>query len=130
MSTARICIVIAFGLIVMTRAMLMAEQRRLGGIDNRRPRRQWRQLKGRGARILETYHDAIEAFAPLAAAVWVAESAGALQKQVDVLAMAWVITRVVHPAAHVAEADYLRAGLGVLSWVCVAGLFALGLTAG
>lgn len=128
MTTAKTCIVIAFGLILVTRMMLLTEQRRLGSIDNRRPRRQWRQLKDRGARVLETYHDAVEAFAPFAAAVWIAETMGAVQKRVDVLAIAWVISRVVHPAAHVAEADYLRAGLGVLSLVCVGGLFALGLT--
>ena len=130
MSTGFVCIAIAFGLVLVTRVLLLLEQRQLGEVDNRRPRRQWRQLKGRGARVLEAYIDAKEAFAPFAAAVLVADFAGAAGKRVDMLAMAWVIARVVHPAAHVAEADYLRAGLGLFSTVCVVGLFAAAFLAG
>jgi len=127
MTTAFSCIAVAFGLIIVTRAMLLFEQRSLGGIDNQRPRRQWRQLKERGARVLETHVDAVESFAPFAAAVLVAHFADANPKRIDMLAVAWIIAKVVHPAAHVAEADYLRAGLGLMSWLCVGGLFALAL---
>jgi uncharacterized MAPEG superfamily protein len=127
-TTAFTCIAIAFGLIVVTRGMLLFEQRRLGTIDNTRPRRQWRQLKDRGARVLETHADAVESFAPFAAAVLIAHFAGAIPKRIDMLAIAWTIVKVVHPAAHVAEADYLRAGLGAMSWLCVASLFTLALT--
>ena len=129
MTTAFACVAVAFGLIVVTRIMLLMEQRKLGAIDNQRPRRQWRQLKERGARVLETHVDAVEAFAPFAAAVLIAHFADATPKRIDMLAIAWVISKVVHPAAHVAEADYLRAGLSIMSWICVGGLFALALTA-
>lgn len=125
MTTAFTCIAVAFGLIVVTRGMLLFEQRKLGEIDNQRPRKQWRQLKDRGARVLETHVDAVEAFAPFAAAVLIAHFAGAVPKRIDMLAIAWTIAKVVHPAAHVAEADYLRAGLGLMSWLCVGGLFAI-----
>lgn len=127
MTTAFTCVAVAFGLIVVTRVMLLLEQRKLGGFDNQRPRRQWRQLKDRGARVLEAHVDAVEAFAPFAAAVLIAHFAEAIPKRIDMLAIAWVIAKVVHPAAHVAEADYLRAGLGVMSWLCVGGLFVLAL---
>lgn len=129
MNTAFASIAAAFALIVVTRIMLLLEQKKLGSYDNQRPRRQWRQLKDRGARVLETHVDAVESFAPFAAAVLVAHFSDAVPKRVDMLAMAWVVCKVVHPAAHVAEADYLRAGLGVMSYVCVAGLFALALLA-
>ena len=125
MSTALNCVVVALGLILVTRAMLLFEQKKLGAIDNMRPRRQWRQLKDRGARVLEAHTDALEAFAPFAAAVIIAHLVGANEKRTDMLAIAWVIARVVHPAAHIAQADYLRAGLGVMSWLCVVGMFAL-----
>ena len=125
MTMAFTCVAVAFGLIVVTRAMLLFEQRKLGEIDNQRPRKQWRQLKDRGARVLETHVDAVEAFAPFAAAVLIAHASGAVPKRVDMLAIAWTLAKVVHPAAHVAEADYLRAGLGFMSWLCVAGLFAM-----
>ncbi len=129
MNMAFASIAAAFALIVVTRIMLLLEQSKLGSIDNGRPRRQWRQLKDRGARVLETHVDAVEAFAPFAAAVLIAHFADASPKRVDMLAMAWVVCKVVHPAAHVAEADYLRAGLTAVSWLCVGGLFALALMA-
>lgn len=129
MTTASACIVVAFGLVIVTRILLLLEQRKLGAIDNKRPRKQWRRLTGRGARVLEAYRDAVDAFAPFVAAVLVVQQTEAIQKRIDMLALAWVIARVVHPAAHVAEADYLRSFLGVLSYACVGGLFALALLA-
>jgi uncharacterized MAPEG superfamily protein len=93
--------------------------------DNREPRAwQARQDNPRSNRANAAQMNAFEAFAPFAAGVLMAQLAGVDPTRISVLAIAFVLLRVLHGVFYVAGVHALRslvwfAGFGVVVWLMV-----------
>jgi uncharacterized MAPEG superfamily protein len=122
------CLIAGFVLTLVAKLPVLAYQWR-EGYDHRDPRGQRARLSGIAARARSAHQDAIEAFAPFAAAVLAAHLLGADPRRSSVLAVTWLVARTLHVLAYLADADYLRTGLALLSTVAVLGLFGLAVAA-
>lgn len=91
--------------------------------DNRQPRTYAAELTGWRLRAHWTHLNSIEAFAPFAAAVLVAQQAGARQSHVDPLAMAFIAARVVYGVCYLSDRGWMRSTVYIIGWGCVIGLF-------
>jgi uncharacterized MAPEG superfamily protein len=93
------------------------------GFDNRAPREFQARLAGFPARAHWAHLNSIEAFAPFAAAVIIAQQLGAAQARVDLLALSFIGFRLAYGALYLAN----RATLRSLAWsgglACVIALF-------
>ena len=89
-----------------------------GGRDNHQPRVQALRLEGRAARAAGASANAFEGFPIFAAAVLMSAFAGAAGALVTAGSLVWVVVRVVHGLAYVADKPGLRGpmfGLGALT---------------
>lgn len=120
LSTAYWCVLIAALLPYCWIALAKASAPRY---DNRDPRG-WiaRQDHPRLKRAYNAHLNALEAFAPFAAAVALAQLADVTHERIAVLAVAFVMLRLLHGIAYVADLAWLRS----LAWFgaigCVAAL--------
>lgn len=96
-----------------------------GGVDNRQPRVGLEQLTGWCRRVDWAHRNHFEAFAPFAAAVILAHSAGVTPTTVNLLAGMFVATRIGYTAAYVADRATLRSLICAAGLACVIALFAL-----
>lgn len=91
--------------------------------DNRNPRAWLADLSGWRARANAAQQNAFEAFPLFAAAVIVASQLGADATRVDMLAVTFIVARIGHLAAYLAD----RAALRSLAWFigvgCVVAIF-------
>jgi uncharacterized MAPEG superfamily protein len=118
------CVFAAFLLIYLTRLpVLVATQRQEGHVDIANPREQQARLQGPGSRAQAAHLNTIEAFAPFAAAVWVAHYAGADPDLRDGLALLFVGLRVTYVAAYLADLNPWRTLIWAAAFMCVVGLF-------
>jgi uncharacterized MAPEG superfamily protein len=96
--------------------------------DNSAPRAQLEQGSGVRQRAYWAHLNGFEAFAPFAAAVIIAHLAGAAQSTIDVLAVAFVVLRVIYVWLYLADKPGARslvwsAGFGVvIALFAVAGM--------
>lgn len=122
LSTAYWCVLIAALLPYVWVALAKASVPRY---DNRDPRG-WiaRQDHPRLKRAYNAHLNALEAFAPFAAGVVLAQLAGVVPDRIAMLAIAFVALRVLHGLAYVADLAWLRS----LAWFgaigCVIALLA------
>lgn len=122
LSTAYWCVLIAALLPYVWVALAKASAPRY---DNRDPRG-WiaRQDHPRLKRAYNAHLNALEAFAPFAAGVVLAQLAGVAPERIAMLAIAFVALRVLHGLAYVADLAWLRS----LAWFgaigCVVALLA------
>lgn len=122
LSTAYWCVLIAALLPYGWVALAKASAPRY---DNRDPRG-WiaRQDHPRLKRAYNAHLNALEAFAPFAAGVVLAQLAGVAPDRIAMLAIAFVVLRVLHGLAYVADLAWLRS----LAWFgaigCVVALLA------
>ena len=86
--------------------------------NNKRPREFQEQLTGWRLRAHWAHLNSFEAFPPFAAAVLVAQQAGADQGRVDLLAMSFIAARLVYGAMYLANLAPLRS----LVWAVGLGL--------
>jgi uncharacterized MAPEG superfamily protein len=91
--------------------------------DNRDPRAWLARLTGWRARANAAQHNGFEAFPFFAAAVIIAQLAGAGQGRIDALALGFIAARVAHFAAYVADIPTLRSIMWFTGLGCVVGLF-------
>jgi len=98
-----------------------------GGYDNSSPRSSLDALSGWRQRADWAHRNHFEAFAPFAAAVLVAHWVHAPQGQVDVLAGAFILLRVLYTVAYLANVAWLRSAFWALGFACVVLLFCTGL---
>ena len=101
------------------------ERRKIGGRDNRHPRVQAQKLEGRAARAMGASQNAFEGFPIFAAAVLMCAFAGAAGTTVTVVSVVWVVVRIAHGLAYVADNPGLRGpmwGLGALSNLVLMGM--------
>ena len=82
------------------------------GFDNRNPRDWLGKQDGFRRRANAAQHNGFEAFPLFAAAVLVAQAAGAPQPRVDLLAVIFVLARLFYTAVYVADLPKLRS----LAW--------------
>ena len=95
------------------------------GYDNRRPREFMGKLEGRHKRAHYAQLNSYEAFPPFAAGVIIAHNAGALQAQVDLLAVSFVIFRVLYGICYVYDWPNWRSLVWVMAFACIIGLFVI-----
>ncbi len=118
------CIFAAFVLIYLTRLpVLIASYRQEGRVDIANPREQQARLKGIGSRAQAAHLNTIEAFAPFAAAVWVAHFGGSDPGLRDGLALAFVGLRVIYVGAYLADQNPWRTVIWTAAFTCIVGLF-------
>ncbi len=96
---------------------------RAGGYDNRHPRAQQATLTGWGARSVAAHQNGFETFAPFAAAVLVAHLAGGSPWHVDILAMVFVLSRVLYVVCYLADQATLRSAVWSVGWLATLALF-------
>ena len=120
MATAYWCILVAA---LLPYAWYTAARAGAGRIDNRDPRSGMARLdEGRARRANNAQYNAFEAFAPFAAAVLMAQAAGVDPARIDMLAIAFVVLRVLHGFFYLANIHALRslcwfAGFAVVAWL-------------
>ena len=94
-----------------------------GRIDNHDPRAGMARLdEGRPRRANNAQYNAFEAFAPFAAAVLMAQAAGVDPARIGMLAIAFVVLRVLHGLFYLVNIHALRslcwfAGFAVVVWL-------------
>lgn len=119
-----ICVALAFALVIVSHwPVIFAKWK--GGYDNKNPRDQADKLEGWGARAWAAEQNAIENFAPFAAAVIIAHLSGADAQRSALLAYVFVGARALHLATYIADLDYLRTTLWFMGMLATAGLFVL-----
>lgn len=118
------CVFVAFILIYLPRlpairATLAAE----GHIDIANPRLQQSRLRGLGSRAQAAHMNSVEAFAPFAAAVWVAHYSGVDSALRDSLALIFIAARVGFIGAYLADMNPWRTLVWTVGFVAVIALF-------
>ena len=96
-----------------------------GTYDNITPRVQQQRLTGAGARAQAAHQNALEAFAPFAAAIWAAHAFGVDALVRDSLAAAFVGLRLVYWYAYMKDWGNGRSIVWALAWLIIAALFVL-----
>ena len=91
--------------------------------DNRAPRLQQAQLQGLPARALWAQNNAFESHPAFLAAVLAAIQAGVPSEQVNIAAIAYTVTRLLHGVFYLANQASARSTVWALGLVIVAGLF-------
>jgi len=93
------------------------------GYDNANPREFLSKLDGKGKRANNAQMNAYEAFPPFAAGVIIASLAGAPQSQIDLLAVSFVVFRVMYSIFYVQDKPSARTAVWFLAFACIVGLF-------
>lgn len=118
------CLLVAFMMIYAPRmpaikGVIEAE----GHYDLGNPRPQQARLTGRAARAQAAHLNSLEAFAPFAAAVWVAHYGGTDAVLRDTLALVFVGARGLYILAYLADMNPWRTIVWTIGTLCVIGLF-------
>jgi uncharacterized MAPEG superfamily protein len=118
------CTFVAFMLIYAPRmAAIRGAIAQEGRYDLAEPRLQQARLTGRGGRAQAAHLNSIEAFAPFAAAVWVAHYAGSDPLLRDTLAVVFVVARGLYILAYLADLNPWRTVAWTVGIFAVIGLF-------
>lgn len=96
------------------------------GYDNGMPRIFLAGLSGWPKRADWAQKNALEAFPPFAAGVIIAHLTGAEQLTVDVLAVVFMIARILHGIFYITDRSTLRSVVWLTGFMCVVGLFVAG----
>lgn len=123
METSIWCVIAVFILIYLPRLpALLGTLRQEGRIDLGHPRIQQARLEGMGARAQAAHLNTVEAFAPFAAAVWIAHDYGVDPVWRDCLAVAFVAARVLFILAYLADLNPWRTVIWILGHLMIAAL--------
>lgn len=93
--------------------------------DNNQPREWLAKLQGKGARAHAAQMNSFEAMPGFIAAVIIAHLADAPQHQVDLLAVNFVVLRLVYGYLYIADQATLRSVIWALGVACVVALFVI-----
>ena len=110
-------------LIAVTTGLL--KYRQFGGVDIKYPRTQAAQLEGMGARAVAAQENAWEALGIFTAAVVVAHLAGADAAKSALAAEIFIVARILHAIAYLANLGPIRSLVFLVSLGCVIRLFVL-----
>jgi len=126
MTTPFLCVLLAFVLCWVARIPVFVAIARSGqDFDNELPPRQLASLDGIGARAVAAHRGLLAMFAPFAAAVVIAEFAGADPRRAAVLSVAFVVSQLLYVAAYLANVDYLRSLVWLVGFLTILGLFGI-----
>jgi uncharacterized MAPEG superfamily protein len=118
------CVIAVFALTYLPRfPALRGTLRQEGHIDLGHPRIQQARLEGMGARAQAAHLNTVEAFAPFAVAVWVTHHYGVEAGTRDLLAVAFVVTRVLFILAYLADLNPWRTVIWSLGHLVILLLF-------
>lgn len=117
------CIVAAWLVVYGTKIPVALAMQRAGGYDNSLPRAQQARLEGWGARSVAAHQNGFENFAPFAAAVLVAHLAGGPDRIVDLLAVSFVVARIVFAICYLADWALLRSAVWTFGFLVTFALF-------
>lgn len=118
----------ALVLIYVPRGVVARQMAKLPeGYDNRHPRAQQTKLSGLGLRAQGAHMNSMEAFAPFAAAVLIATTAGVAPGTVAGLAWSFVAFRVLYIALYLADKSTARSAVWGLAMICTVGLLVMAL---
>lgn len=93
------------------------------GFTNRKPRLFQQNLEGYRARAHWAHLNSLEAFPPFAAGVLVAQFLHAAQDRIDLLAVSFIVLRLIYGALYIADKALVRSIVWALAFACVVGLF-------
>ncbi|EYF03339.1 MAPEG family protein [Chondromyces apiculatus] len=120
------CLLVAIILPYPWAMTAMGERKKqFGTADNKNPRKQTAQLEGKGARAYAAHQNALEALPPFGIAVLVAHVTHADPTLSTILAVAWIVARVLHGVFYIADIDKARSGMFVLGNLAVVGQFVI-----
>ena len=124
MTLAYWCVLIGgFMPILWTATAKFGGGRRMSVTENAAPRDFLAGVSGLQKRADWAQQNAFEAFPIFAAAVIIAHLAGAAQGRVDLLAVLWVVARLVYGVCYLADWATLRSLTWFAAVVCVVGMF-------
>jgi len=99
------------------------KSKQFGHVDNQHPRQQAARLEGPGARALAAQENAWEAVAVFTAAVLVNHEISDDPGTSALLAIGWLVLRVLHAVFYVANVDKARSLVFMGAIACAAALF-------
>ena len=121
-----LCLLFAFILIYIPRLVVAKAQIDMPeGLDNKTPRDQQTRLSPLGKRANGAHNNSFEAFAPFAAAVFVAHLGQANPQTSSILAGAFVAARVVYLGLYLGDLDKLRTMVWLTGFGLTIALFVL-----
>ncbi|MEO1936373.1 MAG: MAPEG family protein [Myxococcales bacterium] len=124
MSTVLTCLLIGALLpILLSWVGAYFKFQKFGNIDNKNPRFQSAELEGAGARAVAAQQNAWEALAVFTAGVVAYGLQGTGSEIASVLAIVWVISRVLHGILYLANLDSLRTLAFLVGIGCSIALF-------
>ena len=124
MSTVLVCLFIgAIIPILLSWVGGYFRMQQFGKVDNKDPRGQSATLEGAGARAVAAQNNAWEALAVFIAGVVAFHARGAVSDVAGILAIVWVVARVLHAAFCLIDLDVLRSLAFIVSLGCSLALF-------
>jgi uncharacterized MAPEG superfamily protein len=117
------CVMAAWALIYAPKFIASSAVARAGHYDNNNPRDQQATLTGWKRRAHAAHLNAIENFAPFAAAVFVAHLGHAGEPLAGGLALAYVAARAVYPVLYLADLASARSTVWGIGMLATLGLF-------
>lgn len=110
-----LCIVVAYLLVYLPHFIAGSQRFKLpGGFDNANPRDQTARLEGWAKRAAAAHQNGHETFAPFAIAVVVAWVGHGSEHTLTLLAITWVVLRIVYIVLYIANLAALR----TVVWTC------------
>ncbi len=127
MSLALWCVLVAGILPVLTTGFAKALGSSMGGgrFDNANPRGWQQRQSGIAARAHAAHLNGFEAFPLFAIAVLVAEAKGAPTGMLDMMALAYVASRVVFVATYLADFPTARSAVWAIGFFLAIGIFTM-----
>ncbi|MAI80689.1 MAG: hypothetical protein CL917_17240 [Deltaproteobacteria bacterium] len=124
MSTVLTCLLIGALLpILLSWVGAYFKFQKFGSIDNKNPRFQSAELEGAGARAVAAQQNAWEALAVFTAGVVAYGLQGTGSETASILAIVWIIARIVHGIVYIANLDALRTLAFIVGTGCSVALF-------
>jgi uncharacterized MAPEG superfamily protein len=120
------CIVVAYLLVYLPHFIAGSQRFKLpGGFDNKNPREQTARLEGWARRASAAHQNGHESFSPFAIAVVVAWVGHASEHTMTLLAISWVVLRVVYTALYIGDVAAMRSVVWTCSLLVTIALFLL-----
>jgi len=114
------CVLIAA---ILPYIFVVSAKRLVPGYNNHDPRGYSEQLTGWPKRAYYAQINGFEAFAPFAAGVIIAHQMVALQSHIDVLAVSFILARILYGILYIANIALLRTLVWALGFACTIGLY-------
>jgi len=112
------CVFISALLIYVARMPVAKAMKEQGGYNNHQPRQQQAQLSGFGARAVAAHQNSFEAFILFAVGVLMAHTTQTAGWLIDLLAIIFVISRVVYLLCYWGDLAWQRSLVWFVGFVC------------